>query len=91
MNQDNEKRSAFERHAQTAMNAVVVALMGWAGSTLIDVRDRLTRIEAIKQSEVSLDSLRDGSTTAFRTEVLTYVRDHEARIRTLEVNSGGKK
>lgn len=37
--------SVFERHAQTLVGVVASALMLWTGNTLLDVRDRLARIE----------------------------------------------
>jgi outer membrane murein-binding lipoprotein Lpp len=40
-----EGKSALERHAQTVIGAMVLALLLWAGSTLLDVRDRVVRIE----------------------------------------------
>ena len=37
--------SVFERHAQTLVGVVASALLLWTGNTLLDVRDRLSRIE----------------------------------------------
>ena len=55
MSDEEHATSGFERHAQTTISAVVLALLAWTGTTLLDVRERLTRIEAIKLSEVAND------------------------------------
>jgi hypothetical protein len=55
MSDEEHATSGFERHAQTIISAVVLALLAWTGTTLLDVRERLTRIEAIKLSEVAND------------------------------------
>ncbi|WFF40408.1 hypothetical protein EVC62_02215 [Salinicola endophyticus] len=36
-------RPIIERHIQTALLAVIVAAIGWAGSSLIDVREGFAR------------------------------------------------
>jgi hypothetical protein len=36
-----------EKHIQTIVVAVCLALLLWAGTTIIDMRDRITRSEAV--------------------------------------------
>lgn len=43
-----DRRSVFERHAQTIVGSVLLALLLWSGNTLLDVRDRLGRIEVLQ-------------------------------------------
>ena len=43
--EQNEQRIGFERHAQSALTAAAVALLVWSGSTLVELRDRLTKME----------------------------------------------
>ena len=52
---EEEPATIFERHAQTLIGAAVlfissvaVALLAWTAVSMIDVRERLTRIEALK-------------------------------------------
>ena len=40
-----ERRSTMERHAQTIIGSLVFALMTWVGVALLDVKERLARIE----------------------------------------------
>jgi hypothetical protein len=37
--------NGFERHVQTVLATVIVAILLWSGATLLDVRDRLIRLE----------------------------------------------
>lgn len=41
-----QDKSAIERHAQTIISAVALALLLWFGATLVDVQNRVVRIEA---------------------------------------------
>lgn len=53
---DNDERTGpaggIERHAQTVIAMLLLALLSWAGVTLLDVRERLTRIETRQLGDV---------------------------------------
>jgi len=40
-----EDKHWFERHAQTAAISICLALLFWGASTLVDIRDRISRFE----------------------------------------------
>ena len=42
---DNYRRSALERHAQTVITAVVLAVLMWVAQSVVDLRDRVIRFE----------------------------------------------
>lgn len=46
LNDDRQmQRSGLERHAQSIAISVAIALLLWSGSTIVDIRDRLSRFE----------------------------------------------
>ena len=51
------KVGTFEQRSQTVLMAVVTALLLWVGSTLLDIRDRLTKLEISSRAEVLALSL----------------------------------
>lgn len=54
----------LERHIQTILTGVVAGLLGWVGISLLDLRDRTTRLEV---QITSLNSLvADGTSDRFR-------------------------
>ncbi len=69
------KPTGFERHAQTVIGAILLALLLWTGSALIDVRDRLGRIE-VYQINASTQDAALGRDMA----------DLRNRVRDLEIN-----
>ena len=42
----NEDKSGIERHTQTILSSVVLALLLWTGATLLDIQNRVVRIES---------------------------------------------
>jgi len=58
------RQSVIERHAQTIISGVVAALLGWVGVSLLDLRDRTTRVEV--QLVSLLATVTEGTTDRFR-------------------------
>lgn len=83
--------SMLERHTQTIISSVVLAILLWTGVTLLDVQNRVVRIEAFKEGETGRERKRDDETIAFRHEILSLVREHEARIKALELSNARRK
>jgi hypothetical protein len=48
-----EKATTMERHIQSGIGALILSILVWSGLTLLDVRDRLTRIETHTINESS--------------------------------------
>lgn len=44
------EQSSFEKHLQTVVQVIVTVVLIWVGSSLLDVRDRLIRLEVLTQS-----------------------------------------
>lgn len=42
---NDRQPSTIERHAQTIIAGVLLILVTWVGSTVVDIRDRVARIE----------------------------------------------
>ena len=61
-----ESATGFERHGQTIIGAVLLALLLWAGMTLLDVRDRLGRIETRQVAAVDRDRYLDAEIAEIR-------------------------
>jgi hypothetical protein len=40
-----DRRPGIERHIQTIVTSITLALLMWTGMTLVDLRDRLARME----------------------------------------------
>ena len=59
-----EHRTALERHIQTILTGVVAALLAWVGVSLLDLRDRVTRVEVQVLNMQSL--IADGTADRFR-------------------------
>jgi len=57
-------RGVMERHIQTILTGVVAALLGWVGVSLLDLRDRTTRLEVQTQNVAQL--VADGTNDRFR-------------------------
>jgi len=58
MDADNRRRRGlFEQRVQTVLMTVVTALILWVGNSLLDVRDRLTRLEISSRAEILALSL----------------------------------
>lgn len=68
--------TGFERHGQTIIGAVLLALLLWAGMTLLDVRDRLGRIETRQVAAVDRDRYLD-----------TEIADLRRRLRDIELEA----
>jgi hypothetical protein len=66
---EREPRSGFERHAQTIIGGILLALLLWTGSSLIDVRDRLGRIEVYQINAGVRDSNIDREVSELRNRV----------------------
>lgn len=82
------ERSALERHVQTILGSLILALMLGVGSLLLDLRDRMARAEekALHQSQLML-SMRDQIQTvgAPSAELLRQVGALHSRQAQLEV------
>jgi len=57
-------RGVMERHVQTILTAVVAALLGWVGVSLLDLRDRTTRLEVQTHNVAAM--VADGTNDRFR-------------------------
>lgn len=44
-NEGKRPIAGFERHVQTIVTSITLALLLWVGQSLVDLRDRLTRFE----------------------------------------------
>ena len=69
MADEQEPRTGFERHAQTIIGGILLALLLWTGSSLIDVRDRLGRIEVYEINSGVRDSNLDREVNELRNRV----------------------
>lgn len=49
--QQRSSGSVIERHIQTIVTAVLLAVLLWTGNTLLDVREKLARIEQRQVSD----------------------------------------
>lgn len=57
MNQsERRKNSGFVGQIQTVIQVIGTAILIWVGSSLIDVRDRLIRLEILYQTGVATSS-----------------------------------
>ena len=64
MNEEQDRRTVFERHAQTIIVAILLALLLWTGTTMITVRDDVT---TLKVQVANLDGqLRSAGDDRFR-------------------------
>ena len=72
----DEAKSTFERHAQTVIAMLLLALLSWAGVTLLDVRERLTRIETRQLGDADI-----------KRSVEQSVEELRRRVRDLELDS----
>jgi hypothetical protein len=45
VNEEQDRRSVIERHAQTIIVAILLALLLWAGATLLTIRDDVTTLK----------------------------------------------
>jgi hypothetical protein len=52
-----ERASPLERHVQTIIQVVLVALLLWSGQSIIELKDKMARVEtqliAIQQAQIS--------------------------------------
>lgn len=72
-----ETRSAgMERHVQTVVQALIVALLLWVGSSVSDLR---TDVAVLKSQMSSIDGLRVAVSN-----LDNAIDDHEVRIKTIE-------
>lgn len=55
--EEKRKVGTFEQRSQTVLMAVVTALVLWVGATLLDIRDRITKLEISSRAEVLALSL----------------------------------
>jgi hypothetical protein len=46
-----EATSLFERHAQTVIGGIVLLLLAWVGTTLVDVNTKISRMEVLVLSD----------------------------------------
>jgi hypothetical protein len=90
---EDNKSTVFERHAQTVLGAVVVAILGWSGFTLnnlsVSVAQLTERVSAIQGNMTILQSQTTDRYTrqdAVRDlgAVQRSLEDHTSRIRALE-------
>lgn len=72
----DESATGFEKHGQTIIGAVLLALLLWAGMTLLDVRDRLGRIETRQVAAADRDRYLD-----------TEIADLRRRLRDIELET----
>lgn len=73
--QQRERREGnLEKHVQTGIAAVLMALLAWAGLTLLDVRDRQIRME-----------VRQVTSTEHEKVVDAKIESMDARIRAFEM------
>jgi hypothetical protein len=87
MSEEPVERSVFERHAQTVIGAVLLALLLWTGSSLIDVRDRLGRIEVYQINANQRDIALDSQMSELRRHVAEEGGELRARMRELELSN----
>ena len=64
----------FERHAMTALQAIIVALLIWVGTSTVAVRESVVKLQT-QMSEVVLKRMSDQD---------ERIADHERRLRALE-------
>jgi len=88
------KRGGFERHIQTLVTSITLALLMWTGVTLIDLRDRLARMEerliSVK-AELLISQENKFSATEWRREK-EIIEDRFRRLeRDLERNTNGNR
>jgi hypothetical protein len=68
--------SAFERHGQTVLSMLVLALVLWTGNSVLDIKDKVTKIEVYQITASNHDVTADRE-----------VSDLKERVRTLELDS----
>lgn len=86
-----ERRAgSIERHVQTLITLGIAGLVAWSASTSLDLKDRVTRLDATVQN---LQATVSGATTdrwtgtdakRDREGMQAQIADHEARLRVLE-------
>lgn len=59
-------RSAFERHAQTIVAGLALGILTWTGVTLLDVRERITRMEVRQLATPDRERYVDSELADFR-------------------------
>lgn len=83
----DRRKSDVEKHIQTIIAAVLLALVLWAGSTMLDVRDRMTKLEAggvALQAQVAALQVQLTAASDDRYRASDARRDFEARDRRME-------
>jgi hypothetical protein len=61
---ERRRQGAMERHIQTVLTGIVAALLAWVGVSLLDLRDRTTRLEVQTLNVEAL--VREGAADRFR-------------------------
>lgn len=56
MNEERRKNGVFTGHLQTVIQVLGTAILLWVGSSLLDVRDRLIRLEVLYQAQSATSS-----------------------------------
>ena len=69
MSEEPKPSSIFERHAQTVIGAILLAILLWTGNALIDVRDRLGRIEVYQMNAAGRDAMSDTAINELRNKL----------------------
>lgn len=84
------EKSAIERHFQSGILTILVALVAWGGKTLIEVNTRTAVIEvALKNLESSVGDRYTGAEARLvNAEVLRRIERNEARLDRLERRDG---
>jgi len=68
--------SVFERHGQTILSGVVLALMLWVGSTVLDIKDKVTKIEVYQINSNSHDLVLDKEIVDLSNRVRAIELEH---------------
>lgn len=79
MAEQSGAKSALERHAQTVIGGLAFAVLTWVGFTLLDVKDRVTRIET-----------RQLVATGNEDRAERKYEELERRVRQLESSTSGR-
>jgi len=61
---ERRRQGVMERHIQTVLTGIVAALLAWVGVSLLDLRDRTTRLEVQTLNVEAL--IREGAADRFR-------------------------
>ena len=87
-------RSAWERHLQTALAAIIIGAVGWVGMTVTGNREEIARLQE-RQTHLNKEVgevrriLETRTIPIARVEENTIkIADHENRIRALESMMG---